>query len=190
MTARIETLSRIPYLAPLIPFASPPCASSLLRLVNFLIAAPQVYLYNIPSIHATNPGVPPAIDQLDLNRSINAGDPIAPANIFGMLQAINEQLGQINFQLAELCLEHACTAAEARNIRIITRNCIQDVELAPLLKTVSTPYYNHILLLRGHVDARAWSCTSQCCSCTTRCLYPTCSSSTGPQHWRQTSKLQ
>jgi len=36
----------------------------------------QGFVYDIPSIHQKNPAIPAALGNLDLNRSIAAGDPL------------------------------------------------------------------------------------------------------------------
>lgn len=45
------------------------------------MAQPPAYMYNIPSIHESNGGMSAILVNLDLNRAIQAGDPIQPQNL-------------------------------------------------------------------------------------------------------------
>ncbi|KIM44122.1 hypothetical protein M413DRAFT_25591 [Hebeloma cylindrosporum] len=40
------------------------------------MAAPQTHMHDIPSIHASNPTVPATLGNLNLDRGVQAGDPI------------------------------------------------------------------------------------------------------------------
>ena len=46
------------------------------------MAAPQTYIHDIPSIHDTNPDIPPVLGHIDLNQAIFAGNVIAHQDLF------------------------------------------------------------------------------------------------------------
>ena len=50
-------------------------------MANAQAAPPPTYLHDIPSIHATNPGIPAVLGNLDLNCAIQTGHAIDPQNI-------------------------------------------------------------------------------------------------------------
>ena len=45
------------------------------------MAAPQTYIHDIPSIHGTNPALPPVLGQVDLNQALFAGNVIAQQDL-------------------------------------------------------------------------------------------------------------
>ncbi len=55
------------------------------------------YRFDIQSIHEANPGLPPTLGNLDVNRRICAGDPIDPEHrrhawaVFNVLKAMHSE---------------------------------------------------------------------------------------------------
>jgi hypothetical protein len=68
------------------------------------MAQALTYIHNIPSIHASNEGVPAVLGALDLNRSAQGGAPIEPQNLSHaktVAKALRALHGEVQTQFLE-----------------------------------------------------------------------------------------